>query len=71
MGEINRLALSLSKLGIQALARWFKASVHVYGAENIPDGVIIFAVNHFTRLETLILPYEFYSPGLLTMCSTK
>jgi esterase/lipase/1-acyl-sn-glycerol-3-phosphate acyltransferase len=60
MTEINRLALSLSKLGIQALARWFKASVRVYGAENIPDGVIIFAVNHFTRLETLILPYEFY-----------
>jgi esterase/lipase/1-acyl-sn-glycerol-3-phosphate acyltransferase len=60
MAEISRLALSLSKLGIQALARWFKASVHVNGAENIPDGVIIFAVNHFTRLETLILPYEFH-----------
>ena len=60
MAEINRLALSISKLGIQALARWFKASVRVYGAENIPDGVIILAVNHFTRLETLILPYEFY-----------
>jgi esterase/lipase/1-acyl-sn-glycerol-3-phosphate acyltransferase len=60
MAEISRLALSLSKLGIQALARWFRASVHVYGAENIPDGVIIFLVNHFTRLETLILPYEFY-----------
>jgi esterase/lipase/1-acyl-sn-glycerol-3-phosphate acyltransferase len=60
MAEISRLALSLSKLGIQALARWFKASVHVCGAENIPDGVIIFVVNHFTRLETLILPYEFY-----------
>jgi esterase/lipase/1-acyl-sn-glycerol-3-phosphate acyltransferase len=60
MAEISRLALSLSKLGIQALARWFKASVRVYRAENIPDGVIIFAVNHFTRLETLILPYEFY-----------
>jgi esterase/lipase/1-acyl-sn-glycerol-3-phosphate acyltransferase len=60
MAEFNRLALSLSKLGVQALAHWFKASVRVYGAENIPDGVIIFAVNHFTRLETLILPYEFY-----------
>ena len=60
MAEISRLALSLSKLGIQALARWFKASVQVCGAENIPDGVIIFLVNHFTRLETLILPYEFY-----------
>jgi esterase/lipase/1-acyl-sn-glycerol-3-phosphate acyltransferase len=60
MAEISRLALSLSKLGIQALARWFRASVHVHGAENVPDGVIVFAVNHFTRLETLILPYEFY-----------
>jgi esterase/lipase/1-acyl-sn-glycerol-3-phosphate acyltransferase len=60
MAEISRLALSLSKLGIQALARWFRASVRVHGAENVPDGVIVFAVNHFTRLETLILPYEFY-----------
>ena len=60
MAEISRLAFSLSKLGIQALARLFKASVQVYDADNIPEGVIIFAVNHFTRLETLILPYEFY-----------
>ncbi len=60
MAEINRLVLSLSKLGVKALQRLFKASVRIYGAENIPDGVIIFAVNHFTRLETLILPYEIY-----------
>ncbi|MBU3947189.1 MAG: alpha/beta fold hydrolase [Proteobacteria bacterium] len=60
MAEINRLALSLSKMAIQALSRLSKASVHVHGAENIPDGVIIFAVNHFTRLETLVLPYEFH-----------
>jgi esterase/lipase/1-acyl-sn-glycerol-3-phosphate acyltransferase len=60
MAEISRLALSLSKFAIQALARLFKASVRVHGAENIPDGIIVFAVNHFTRLETLILPYEFY-----------
>jgi len=60
MADISRLAFSLSKLGVQALERWFRASVRVYGAENIPHGVIIFAVNHFTRLETLILPYEFY-----------
>jgi esterase/lipase len=58
MAEISRLALSLTKLGIQALERLFKASVHVDDAENIPDGVVIFAVNHFTRLETLILPYQ-------------
>ena len=60
MAEISRLALSFSKLGVKALERLFKASVNVYGAENIPDGVIVFAVNHFTRLETLLLPYHFY-----------
>jgi esterase/lipase/1-acyl-sn-glycerol-3-phosphate acyltransferase len=60
MAEFSRLAFSLSKLAIQALRRWSRASVHIHGAENIPDGVLIFAVNHFTRLETLILPYEFY-----------
>ena len=60
MAEISRLAFSLSKLGIKALERLFKASVRVYGAENIPDGVSILAVNHFTRLETLILPYQIY-----------
>jgi esterase/lipase/1-acyl-sn-glycerol-3-phosphate acyltransferase len=60
MANINRLVFSLSKLGIKALERLFKASVRVYGAENIPDGVSILAVNHFTRLETLILPYQIY-----------
>ena len=60
MAEISRLAYSLSKLGVHALARLFKASVHVHDAENIPDGVVIFVVNHFTRLETLILPYQFH-----------
>jgi esterase/lipase len=60
MAEISRLAFSLTKLGIQALERLFKASVNIHDAENIPDGVIVFVVNHFTRLETLILPYEFY-----------
>ncbi|UCG13675.1 MAG: alpha/beta fold hydrolase [Deltaproteobacteria bacterium] len=61
MAEINPLAFSISRLGIRALESLFKTSVKVHDAENIPEGVIIFAVNHFTRLETLILPYEFYN----------
>ena len=60
MADISRLVFSLSKLGIKALERLFKASVRVYGSENIPNGVSILAVNHFTRLETLILPYQIY-----------
>jgi esterase/lipase len=60
MAEISRLAFFLTKLGIRALERLFKASVRVYDVENIPDGVIVFVVNHFTRLETLILPHQIY-----------
>jgi len=60
MAQINRFIFSLSKFGIGCLERFFKASVQVHGQEQLPDGVIIFVVNHFTRLETLVLPYEFY-----------
>ncbi|MGA1794397.1 MAG: alpha/beta fold hydrolase [bacterium] len=58
MTDINRVTLSVSRLGVRALERFFKASVHIHGAGKIPDGVIIFVANHFTRLETLILVYE-------------
>jgi esterase/lipase/1-acyl-sn-glycerol-3-phosphate acyltransferase len=58
MAEINRFAFSISKLGLRTLERLSKASVHVHNDREIPDGAIIFVVNHFTRLETFVLPYE-------------
>jgi len=58
MKDINLLTLSISRLGVRALERFFKASVHIHGAGKIPDGVTVFVANHFTRLETFILVYE-------------
>ncbi|MGE5311683.1 MAG: alpha/beta fold hydrolase [Nitrospirota bacterium] len=60
MVEFHPLVFSLSRLAVSALERVFRASVTVTGSEHLPHGVLIFAVNHFTRLETIFLPYEFY-----------
>jgi esterase/lipase/1-acyl-sn-glycerol-3-phosphate acyltransferase len=48
-GRMIALAESFSKLRVQ-----------VHGQENIPKGGNIFVVNHFTRIETLLLPYHIY-----------
>lgn len=52
------VAMSLSKWALDAMTKLVKASVRVHHPENIPQRAgIIFAVNHFTRLETILLPY--------------
>ena len=60
MAQVNPLVFSMGRLGLKALERLSKASVNVHGEENIPDGPVIFAVNHFTRMETHLLATEFY-----------
>ena len=60
MAQVNPLVFSMGRLGLKALEFLSKASVHVHGEENIPDGPVIFVANHFTRLETHLLATEFY-----------
>ncbi len=43
-----------------ALELIFKASgtdVRVHGIQNVPDQPVLYVVNHFTRMETVIMPY--------------
>ncbi|BHH85817.1 alpha/beta fold hydrolase [Desulforhopalus sp. 52FAK] len=57
---MNRSAFLTTGLAIKALSRLTKADIVTHGKENLPSGPTIFVMNHFTRVETIILPNYIY-----------
>jgi esterase/lipase/1-acyl-sn-glycerol-3-phosphate acyltransferase len=57
---MNKSAYLTTGLVIKALSGLSRARVQLHGVENIPDSPVVFAINHFTRMETLLLPYHIY-----------
>lgn len=57
---MNRQAYLATGRMIAVVEGFSKLRVHLHGHEQIPEGSIIFVVNHFTRIETLLLPYHIY-----------
>lgn len=53
---MNYFAYLTSGLAVKALSKLSKARMLICGEKNIPTGPIIFAINHFTRIETLLMP---------------
>ncbi|HCY84126.1 MAG TPA: EstA protein, partial [Desulfobacteraceae bacterium] len=58
---MNRLTFELSSYTLKTFSGFSRASVKVEGQENIPEGAVIFCANHFTRIETVFLPYHIHA----------
>ncbi len=54
---MNLFAYRTTGFAIKALSNLTKARINLHGTENIPNGAKIFVINHFTRIETVLMPY--------------
>ncbi|WP_457551146.1 alpha/beta fold hydrolase [Desulfobacula sp.] len=57
---MNRFAFALSSYTLKTFSGFSKANIKITGKQNIPDGSVIFTANHFTRIETIFLPYHIH-----------
>ena len=58
--EVNRFAYFMSGYALKALSGLSRTRITIHNQEKIPDGSIIFIANHFTRIETVFLPYHLH-----------
>jgi esterase/lipase len=57
---MNRFAYLATGQAIRLLAGISSADLILHGSRNIPGGSLIFVINHFTRIETLLMPLKIY-----------
>jgi len=66
---MNKSAYLTTGLAIKTLAGLSRADVALHGVDQLPAEPTIFVINHFTRLETVLLPYHIYNQTNLPVWS--
>ncbi len=64
---MNPYAYRTAGFAVKALSNLSRANIRTYGEEEIPKGAVIFAVNHFTRMETFFIPYYIHRLTRMTI----
>lgn len=54
---MNPIAYKTTSFAIKAIYNLSRAKIKLHGDEFIPEGNSIFVINHFTRIETFVMPY--------------
>ncbi len=58
---MNRFAYRSTGFAVKTLSNLSKANIVLHAVEKIPVGSIIFVINHFTRIETFLMPTQIFS----------
>lgn len=57
---MNRFAYFMSGYALRALSGLSRTRITIHHKERIPDASVIYIANHFTRIETVFLPYHIH-----------
>lgn len=55
--ELSNSLIKAIMMSLDALTQAAGMDIRVHGRENVPDQPVLYVVNHFTRMETVLMPY--------------
>jgi len=54
---ISSSLIRLIEVSLDALIKTVGIDIRLHGLQNIPNQPVVYVINHFTRLETILMPY--------------
>lgn len=55
--NISVSLINLIEVALDTLTKTTKTDIRLHGLENVPAQPVLYVINHFTRMETILMPY--------------